>query len=255
MFYLADFKQRKENKNKDTLKTIGGIYLGQQTIRSGLPRALGVRLESHSTSKKNAREILKNGGFLDPNKGGTGEGKILQDIDIGDSWANRSKNRVFLTGIHKDRLPEFRKESGRLPEILHPLMRKLQRANYRGIYSEKVIKNASGVTPKTFFSGVTGLGGRSLYVGGSDKYFNSNFRPDLDDPISLVTDKKTKVFGNRASATVDAIKREGLGNLIKDNPKRVLSGLGILGAGGYGTYKLLSRKTRSDKGKSRGVYK
>jgi len=242
MLYLADFKQKKENKTKDNLKTVGGIYLGQQTIRSGLPRALGVRLESHSTSKKRAREILKNGGFLDPSRGGTGASKMA------DNWIEDAKGRIYITGKHSTGVPP---QVG-LPKFLdNPIFDRFQTSVQRKAY------RANAGTEKlnlgTFLGGATGTRGRTLYVGGSDKYFNSNFQPAPDD-YALITNQKVKVSGNRVGASVDAIKREGLGNLIKDNPKRVLSGLGILGAGGYGTYKLLSRKTRSDKGKSRRRY-
>lgn len=243
MFYLADLKQSKENKTKDTLKTVGGLYLGQQTIRSGLPRALGVRLESHSTSKKRAREILKNGGFLEPSRGGTGASKMA------DNWVENSKGRVYITGKNSKGVPS---QVG-LPKFLdNPFFDRFQASVQRKAYRANA--GTENLNLGNFLGGATGTRGRTLYLGGSDKYFNSNFQPAPDD-YALITNQKVKVFGNRASATVDAIKREGLVNLIKDNPKRVLSGLGILGVGGYSTYKLLKRKTRSDKGKNRGKYK
>lgn len=48
----------------------GGTYLGYQGIKHGLPRALGLRIEYHTTSKSNADLIKKSENFLDPKFGG-----------------------------------------------------------------------------------------------------------------------------------------------------------------------------------------
>ena len=95
------------------------------------------------------------------------------------------------------------------------------------------------------------FGGRSLYVGGSDDYFKNNFKADPDDMLAMKTNKQVKVFGNRFAATADAIKREGLGNLMKANKGRVAAGLGILAAGGAATGYLANeaRKQFTGRGK------
>lgn len=49
-----------------TAQVAGGTYLGYQGIKHGLPRALGLRTEYHTTSKANAELIRKAGNVLDP---------------------------------------------------------------------------------------------------------------------------------------------------------------------------------------------
>jgi hypothetical protein len=260
---------------------LAGLYLGQQTLRSGIPRALGVRLESHSTSNKNARDILKNGGWLDPNKSGTGAIRGLENSQgIGDTTdINKAKGKVYITGARADSIARdlptgipfqtVKVDPAREDPLTQVLNRKDQRLGYRAqslIDWDEISKNKFP-TQELRRQRIEKLGeaylkpwkGRSLYVGGSDDYFMKNFKPDFDDPRAMYTDKKLKVYGNRLSASLAAIKKEGLGNLIKSNPKRVGAGLTILGGGGYGTYALLNRayqdykkrKTRSDKGKKR----
>lgn len=76
------------------------------------------------------------------------------------------------------------------------------------------------------------LSGRSLYVGGSDAFYKDNFTPDEDMPrIAMKTDKPIRVHGSRTSATIAAIKREGLDNLMKANKGRVAGGIVLTGAG------------------------
>ena len=265
--------KKKGDKRKGIAYLGGAGLVGQQTIRSGIPRLLGVRLESHSTSKKSAEEILNKGGILDPNRGGTGASKAVNDKD----YISQSKNYVHITGKHKDHkieaervirknsagevlssTPKYRYETNR--PIRDVLYRKQQRGLYRGISGESLnIKDLKGVskTASSVLGGVVGLKGKTLYVGGSDRYFNKNFIPDNDD-IGLKSAKKLKVYGNRASATLAAIKKEGGGDslkgvtkLIKANPKRVLAGATILAVGSLATKKLgeLSYKNLVDDGK------
>lgn len=42
-----------------TAQLAGGTYLGYQGVKHGLPRALGLRTEYHTTSKANAELIRK----------------------------------------------------------------------------------------------------------------------------------------------------------------------------------------------------
>lgn len=99
--------------------------------------------------------------------------------------------------------------------------------------------------PEATWKGLNGAG-KSLYLGGSDDYFNKNFIPDPDDVYAMKASNKIKVHGNRASATLEALKREGGGSrlkgiakLIKANPKRALAGIAMLGAGGLVTGNLV----------------
>lgn len=220
----------KSTKKRDIKNGIANLaataYLGQQTIRSGVPRLLGVRLESHSTSKKNAKEILKNGGILDPNYGGTGASKALNDKH----YINQSKNYVHLTGRHKDDIGK----TTLLKDLIH---RKRQRAMYRGLPGEDINTKDVGKIARNLLKGLTGVKGKTLYLGGSDNYFNKNFISDPSD-IALKTSNKVRVHGNRTTATLEALKREGNGDrlkgiskLVKANPKRALAGVAILTVG------------------------
>lgn len=274
---LYEFSSEKEDKKtnkKNYIKGVGsigaGAYVGQQTVRSGVPRLLGVRLESHSTSRKNAKDILKNGGWLDPNLSGTKSTSILNDLnEIGlgtdSKWAN---NKVYITGIHKDA-----KNLGN--PLSNVLFRMDQRRGYRAqgeidwnkldrdAENDPTVKRARDIWEKSKSEyseknyKQTKLGvkqvkriqetaknliipgkGRSLYVGGTDEFFNSNFKPDVDDLRAMYSDKKVRVFGNRASATINALKKGGLKGVIS-NPKRNLAGAAMLIGGGLLTKKLV----------------
>jgi hypothetical protein len=240
--------KKKDNRNqpnyiKAGLYGTGTALLGQQTIRSGIPRALGVRLESHSTSRKNAKSILKNGGYLDPNYGGTGASKAVNDTD----FIDKSKNYIHLTGAHKNTKVNM---GGTVSNVLY---RKIQRGMYRGITGETLSAIDDPKLLPNMYAGMTGSKGRSLYVGGSDRYFDKNFIPD-DDDLALKSSKKVKVFGNRFAAVRDTLNRYGKGNYIKGaarlmgaNKSRVAAGLGILGAGGLATA-YLGKKTMESLG-------
>lgn len=302
-------KVRKRNSiNAGVIASGGALGTGYLTLRSGLPRVLGVRLESHSTTKDNARKILKNNGILDPKYGGQRGG-------ISDYIKDRTaKGYTFITGLHKDNtkykgnileqlytrivsraayrnapsrrevLAKIKKELGNQSEYYNKEIKRINKQisnlntktvsndnltelvklknevkslkqqrisvgkqNYRNtvkkIFSEANSK-ARAEDPIALidqYKALTGIRGRTLYVGGSDNYFNNNFINDPKDltNMAMKTNKPIKVYGNRFSATLGAIKKEGLVNLIKSNPKRILGGAAILGLGGLVTGKLL----------------
>ena len=275
MFYLSNFTN-KEGRKKRIARDVSGTALGIQTIRHGFPRALGVRLESHGTSRQKAKQILKDG-YLDPSKSGASALAGLDtDLDNNKQLFKESKGKVFITGRHPDRKIDVSPISER---YLGGVLRRAYRGStpltpeeWKLVVESNTLKNKDpNAFAENFLKGkyrdvqkkidignlplINHIRGRSLYVGGSDNYFKNNFKPDPDVLLAMMSDKKIKMSGNRLGATLEAIKREGLGNLVKSNTKRVATGLGILGTGGYGAYKLLSRKTRSDKGKTRGKYK
>lgn len=272
-------KERSKPNNyvKAGLYGTGTALLGQQTIRSGIPRILGVRLESHSTSKKNAKSILNNGGYIDPNYGGSGASKAVNQKD----FIDKSSNQVHITGFHpkgtkldlgskivtapdgSESIEKIYKNFKDIPP-LNAAYRKVQRGMYRGIAGEN-LRNAKDMIRNTVL-GLTGLKGRTLYLGGSDRYYSKNFTPDPDD-IGLKSSKKVKVFGNRFAAVGDTLNRYGKGNYIKGainlmgaNKSRVAAGLGILGTGSlataylgkktiesFGNVKSYNRKSKSGK--------
>jgi hypothetical protein len=130
-----------------------------------------------------------------------------------------------------------------------------QATNNIGMYIvKKPIQNALAQVTKLLKSipiGMTGLVGSTLYVPGTDEYFNdtNRFKFDQDDPFgeppflgkgnALKTKEEVKVFKNRLDATKSLLKEQGNGNYFKGasklmgaNKGRVLAGLGILGVGG-----------------------
>jgi hypothetical protein len=318
MYYLSNFSKNnnslnnaENNKNqRNKLKGIGQLaaagYIGQKTVRSSIPRILGVRLESHSTSNERAKEILKGGGYIDPNKSGSSAIRSLEGLEDvpGVTPVAKAKNKVYITGVHKK---AGKRSMGLLlpdddPLSEDPLTQVLKRADRRRGYRaqslvdwdaldkeksfselkdinkeiKKLENTPKAKTPEYFdliqkrarlieerglniqkarvkasIEGLLPWKGRSLYIGGSDEFFNKNFKPDFDDVRALYSDKKVKVFGNRAAATLDAIRREGLPKLIKGNPKRVLAGAAILAGGGLASQKLVKEALQNLKGKEK----
>jgi hypothetical protein len=265
-FAATETPKKKKSKSREKAeagaKLVGAGWLGQKAVRSGLPRLLGVRLESHSTSNKNAKEILKNGGFIDPEKSGTGAVRAVEGK--GKAYTDMAKGKTYITGVHKnaidrtDTILPFMGKADKGP-VLNVLARGDQRRGYRAqsnidwdkvkqagqnAYAEsgddidRVIAEQAERTKQARRYAFNPMKGRSLYIGGSDDFFNSNFKPDFDDPAAMYSDKKVKVYGNRFSATGAAIKREGLLNLMSKNKGRVAAGAGILGLGGYTAYRL-----------------
>jgi len=296
---LSQFKkeQKQENKNKifkdiqDAAKIYGGASLGLTGLRSGIPRALGVRLESHSTNKKAAKEILKNGGYIDLDKSGELTGSVMPDYGrklwfvTGKHSADKTPGELGLllksslrklfrgqSSMPKDELEDLLKynmykkvgtlkaQADNTPkEMKDKLLYQYQKAfpnvkieKFEDIYdnpvklwreyqrTKKQDIDTEGLEKKLKNKVSNPFTGRSLYIGGGDEFFKNNFIPDVDMPgLAMATDKRLKLSGNRASATIEAIKREGLGNLMSKNKGRVAAGLGILGGTGYLGTKLI----------------
>lgn len=247
----AEFKKEDKKNVAKGIAYLGGAGLvGQQAVRSGVPRLLGVRLESHSTSRKNAKEILKSG-YLDPNKGGSGASKAINNAD----YISGSKNNVHITGKHSNHTKKigggevkgiggkkiranatYKNLGNNLGRDI--LTRKFQKTMYRNL-SDGGKGGLGGVA-----ASLVGAKGKTLYTGGSDNHFNKNFTPDVDD-LALKSTNKVRVHGSRAGATLEALKREGGGSrlkgiakLVKANPSRALAGASILAGGGLVAAKL-----------------
>ncbi len=236
------------NKGKKDAVVAGALSLGvaERSIRSGLPRLLGVRLESHSTSNKAADEILnKSDGMLDPKRAGTGSSQALDLLNNGKVPPQGQK--VYITGIHKD-AKLVRESLGRMrdPKSLDGFekaaIRQQQRVAYRAqgnldwdaIYNYKKPKAKlyADVIKESIAQNFNPARGRSLYIGGSDKFFNKNFKTNPLDGWTMESETPVKVYGNRFAASKAAIGREGLLNLMKANKGRVAAGAAILGLGG-----------------------
>ena len=235
-----------------------GGYLGYKGITSGVRRGLGIRIEEHTTSAKNAKAIIKGGCILDPIFGGSSASKIFN------TYSDASKNYVHITGYHKDILTQFdpnmreviknNKQIRRIIDtpLLHPIrviFRKIQRLMYRttSISNIKSVEelfinlNKNEPTKKDLFRKIfailTGKGTKTFYIGGTDNYFNTNFIPDCSD-FALKTDKPLKVCRTKLGAMFSALKREGLSGILQ-NKYRTGAGILIALTLGYLSYKCI----------------
>lgn len=71
-----------------------GLYVAKDLAEYTILKAMGLRLETHSTSKENAKKIIEGGGYLDPSKGGSGAAAGLED------FKKNSTGYVHITGVH-----------------------------------------------------------------------------------------------------------------------------------------------------------
>lgn len=226
-----------------------GAYLGYQGIKHGLPRAAGIRIEYHTTSKENADLIKKAGNILDPAFGGkNGWAEKVQSS----SYVNNSKNYVHITGVHKDsdafkylKVPE----SAKAP--VKTIGRKLQTFMYKTVGNSNFedIKNSLGKGSKKdvlkWFGGnikkiMLNDKTKTFCIPGIDSYFNKEFITDVDDAFAMKSTKPIKAFNNRFSAMIDGLKTFGLKG-IKENKGRVAFGVGLLSLGTYYGAKLISK--------------
>lgn len=269
------------NKNNEykpisgALTIAAGGALGYKALTSGVRRALGVRIEEHTTTLDNARKIIADGKLLKPGQGGSGASKLF------DTFQDASGNFVHITGVHKDFQKAvmdndlFKEALKADPDALNKLTsnkwykrltetplfdvaragyRKMQRLMYRAtsvLDLQNINEMAANpeVLEKQFGSKSKILGSikdvllsrkaKTFYVGGTDNYFNSNFIPDSHD-LALKSDKCVKVAKTKFGAMIDALKREGLSG-ITQNKTRLAAGVLIAGVLGYASYKLIKK--------------
>lgn len=212
------YLEKEQNFTSKKAKGIAQIGLagtvGYKGLTSGIRRALGVRIEEHTTNGKNAKQIIKNGCILDPQFGGTGASTLKKGM------VDKSKNFVHITGIHKDGKQAY------LPRVLgeNPYPEKSGVVSWMKRKEQKLLYKTTSVKPTTPFKAIKEiLKTKTFYVGGTDNYFNKNFIPDTDD-VALKTKEKLKVHKTKIGATIDAIKREGISG-IKQNKNRVIAGI------------------------------
>lgn len=183
------------------------------------------------------------------------------------------KTDKYLKGSsYKRTLEEFLSNKARDGDKKAARLLKLQDSLQDQIGTKKTAKYlglGAGWTQKLVSSpalGAVGVG-KTLYIPGTDDYFNNTdrFKYDIDDPFgnplkmgkafqseqggfggnALKTKEKVRAFGNRFGATKWLLEKEGNGNVLKGaaklmaaNPKRALTGAAILGLGGAGSYML-----------------
>jgi hypothetical protein len=185
------------------------------------------------------------------------------DGDTGKLLKQRSYKRT-LTGFLSNKANDGDKKAARLLKLQESLEDQLGTQK-----TSKILGLGAGWTQKLISSpalGAVGVG-KTLYIPGTDDYFNNTerFQYDIDDPFgnplkidkafqseqggfggnALKTKEKVRAFGNRFAATKYLLEQEGGGNLFKGagkliaaNPKRALAGAAILGLGGAGSYML-----------------
>ncbi len=218
----------------------GGAYLAYIGATSGARRALGINIEEHTTSSKNAKSIIENNMMLDPKYGGTGASKISNEA------VQKSKDFVHITGFSKN-LPtnsalarEFGDCSDAEREILGSLHKKGQKFTYRKAISSPTDAGAANmkINADNIVSTLTGKGTKTFYISGTQDYFDKNFIADVDD-IALKSTEAVKVYKTKAGAIFGGLKEFGLSG-IKQNKSRVAIGLAVLASAGFGAYKLIS---------------
>lgn len=236
-----------------TAQIAGGSYLGYQGLKHGLPRAAGIRIEYHTTSKENAKAIKKAGSILDPNFGGKNgwAAKVKSNY-----YVNNSQGYVHITGMHKNQAMPLPKKLEKYKSFIitpfRTFMRKAQNLMYRTVgntdFEElKTYLSSSNKTKseklkwasKKMVTGVLNNKTEKFCIPGIDSYFNSEFIPDTDD-IALKSSKSLKAYKNRFSAMLAGLKKFGLKG-VKENKGRVAFGVGLVALGLYAAGKLISK--------------
>lgn len=271
---VENIRQAQNNFNPvmATGELAGAGYLGYKSITSGLRRSLGLRIEEHTTSAKNARAIIKGGKVLDPQFGASGASRIL------DQFGNNSKNYVHITGFHNNHIKKFVEQmkscgvdAGDINKIINnkyvklvkdtPLLhfarafwRKVQRGMYRTTsifnnlnlndqFSGKSLSKENAPTRKTLLKGIRDVlfsrKAKTFFIPGTDNYFNTRFEPDIND-IALKTTEKVKVYRTKLGAMLHGLKEFGLSGM-KMNKSRVAAGVVLATSLGYGAYVLAKK--------------
>ncbi len=233
-----------KNNAKGSAEILGGGYIAYQGINHGLPRALGIRIEYHTTTKDNARKIKESGGYLDPKFGGgeTGWSKRVNSRHFLDN----SKDYVHITGTNKNsKIPK--KVPKQLSGLYRTVSRQINCALYKTVGNTEVeeFKSCKEFNPKYVLMLLKGNltpfnNTERLCVGGIDSYFDDNFIPDTDSCAALKTKQKVKVSTSRPGAMIDGLKKFGLKGM-KENKARVALGGALCGGGIYLGKKLIDK--------------
>lgn len=246
---ISEHRALKEDSRKRGVFQIAlGGYIGYEAVTNGMRRALGIRIEEHTTNRKNARNIIRNGCVLDPAYGGktialNSDGRSLQS----------NKNFVHITGLNDKTMESFIGELKNtankkpvkhfsnpikvlLKNVASNMYRKLQKYAYR-FYSQpealevqnkmrKQDSNASfGTVVSNCINILTGHKSKTFYVPGNEEFFNKNFMADIDD-FALKTNKPLKVCKTKLGAMFKGLKEFGLTG-IPQNKTRAITGIAI----------------------------
>jgi hypothetical protein len=228
------------NQVLGTAQVVGGAGLAYEGIKHGLPRALGIRTEFHTTRKENLKSIKDCGNFLDPTFGGSNRGFATQIKR--DEYVKASKNFVHITGVNNSSnfYQNIKPDTSGKLKFLRPAMRTYARKAITLMY--KAFGNSESSEIKEVFK-VNNLfknNTKTFYIPGIDSYFEKNFVADIDEPFGLKTTKKLKVYNNRFSSTIAGLKQFGLKGIM-ENKSRACFGLALVGSTMYGAYKLIAK--------------
>lgn len=241
-----------------TTYVAGGGYLAYKGLEHGLPRALGIRTEYHTTSKENAKLIEKAGNILDPAFGGKNGWSSKVDSY---SYIRNSKGYIHITGANRNGLEfkeacagfrekfpaKFKKLADAFEKILPTLYRKTQCIMYKTVGNGSNIaelmylskKEKTGKLLEIFKNNIFKNQTKRFCIPGIDSYFAKEFIEDCDD-MALKSSKRIKAYTNRFSAMMAGLKEFGLKG-IKENKSRVIVGLSIVALSTFGAYKLIRK--------------
>lgn len=253
-----------------------GAYIGYKGIEHGLPRALGLRMEYHTTNKTNAKLIINNSNsHLDPKFGGkNGFSKVVND----DVFLTRSKNYIHITGFHPksdilttliqpitDKYPKL--NNNLLINMIRPFHRRMQTFLYKTemnnpeempYLNKRTLNKINTIIDKSLskqlkFSDLkpNNLSVKTIIKGLYNNSFHNKTErfviPGTDsyfekklipDPsdIALKSSRKIKAYTNRFHAMIAGLKKFGLSG-AKENKYRVAAGIvGILATGNLAFY-------------------
>lgn len=185
--------------------TAGAGYLAHKGITTGLPKALGLRTEYHTTTKKNAKNIMKTG-YLDPNYGGTGASAETKNPE----YIKNSKNYVHITGnvassgnTLKDRLISnvqtmaYRSALNNPEAIVGKDKNRSTTEKWKDL-SKGIVRSINPIKNKA----------ETLVIMAPKKHFNfKNFEVDKDaGGMAMKTKNPVKVYSNKYSALYNNIK-------------------------------------------------
>lgn len=253
-----------------------GAYIGYKGVEHGLPRALGLRMEYHTTNKTNAKLIVNNSNsHLDPKFGGkNGFSNVVND----NVFMDRSKNYIHITGFHPksnilatlikpitDKYPKL--NNGLLINTVRPFHRKMQTFLYKTemnnseempYLNKRALNKVSDIIDKGVSNQLKindlrpkNLSAKTIMKGLYNNCFHnkterfvipgtdSYFEKELiPDPsdIALKSSRKIKAYKNRFQAMIAGLNQFGLKG-IKENKYRAAGGVaGLLSAGGLAFY-------------------
>lgn len=236
--------KKPDQTKTNTTAALGTIAAGGLTAKatgaSGLARAVGAKRVFHGTSNEAAKAILRDG--LRASYGASAGGSSQAAGDA--RFLTESKNRIHVASGFGSRLAVANRHAG------------LSAAQAAAV---KAGRNLSESEVQKAY--LMGSGGRTLEAALPFEEFKRTFEQDPDHIPGLAfrgeRDLAAKNFKqSRGYGHILRARSKDLGAYIKNHPGRFASGVALLAApaaAGYGTYRVLKRKSQSSKDKTAGV--